>query len=177
MSNPPKPGPRRLDFSPKSALYGLVQKVSFQIGSEGEAVMVSLKDSVENNLAGPEAEYFRHIKGLLERTLRKINDWESRISRLPKGSVERIGLEKKINLEANFFRNEVAWWTVRTAKELEAQGGGALEKFKKLLPDYLRRCIEREGVVVPGIPGALMPRTDDGIKKGPTGLDYMLRFK
>ena len=176
MGNPPKPGPRRLDFSPKSALYGLVQKVSFQIGSEGEAVMASLKDSAENNLAGPEAEYFRHIKGLLDRTLLKIKDWESRISRLPKGSVEQIGLEKKINLEATFFRNEVAYWTVRTAKELEAKGGGALEKFKKLLPDYLRKCIDRGGAVVPGVPGAFEPRTDKGIKGGPTGIDYKLRF-
>jgi hypothetical protein len=176
MGNPPKPGPRRLDFFPKSAHSGIARKVSFQIGSEGEAVMASLKDSAENNLAGPEAEYFRHIKGLLVRTLRMINDWESRISRLPKGSVERIGLEKKIDLEATFFRNEVASWTVRTSKELEAKGGGALDKFKKLLPDYLRKCIDRGGVVVPGVPGAFEPRTDKGIKGGPTGMDYKFRF-
>jgi hypothetical protein len=139
-------------------------------------VLASLKEAAEKNLDGPEAKFFRDIKGKLEQTLRNIMDYESRISRLPKGSMERIGLEKKIDIEVTVFRNEVTFWTGRTAKELEAQGGGALEKFMKLLPEYLRKCIKREGVVVPGIPGALMPRTDDGIKKGPTGLDFKLRF-
>jgi hypothetical protein len=153
---------------------------SFAVRSLGEATLAGLDAAARANTTGPEAKLRATAKGLLEDALRSIEADEAKARRLPLESPERRKLEDRIDARVARFRSDLALETRKTAAEVKARagagGGGALDRLKSMLPPYLRECVEREGIVVPGVPGAFRPRTDDGVFKGPTGLDYKVEL-
>jgi len=152
---------------------------SFLVTEEGNAALAGLKAAAEKNTTGPEARLASFIREKMNDALASIKADEARARLLPAGSPERKALEDQIDRRVARFRNDIALETLKTADEIRKREGGekgGFERFKNLLPGYLRECVERKGVVIPGVPGAFKPRTDDGFTKGPTGADYEVKF-
>jgi hypothetical protein len=155
-------------------------QASDHIKVECESALNGLAAAAANNTTGPEARLVQTIKGLEKDALAAIEPDEAKLKKMSLiDSPERRALEDKIDARMRNFDFELARATFATADEIKAQHGGdasVLDKFKSMLPDYLRQCLDRGGIVIPGVPGAFMPRQDNGTFKPPTGLDYKVPF-
>jgi hypothetical protein len=154
-------------------------QASQSVSVQGESALGGLAEAARRNTSGPEARLSEVIRGAMKDALREIRADEDRAKALPLDSPERRALEDKIDARAARFRNDVAIATLQAAAEIQSKSGGdrgALDRFKAMLPAYLRECVEREGAVIPGVPGSFRPRTDDGVLNGPTGIDYTVKW-
>jgi hypothetical protein len=171
--------PGRADLFAGIGLPSYSEQASFRVRTEGEAAHASLAAAARANTTGPEARLRERIRGEMDRALRSIREDEAAARALPFGSAEREAIERRIDAREALFRSELRIATLETAREVAARSGGergALDRFKSILPGYLRECVDREGIVVPGVPGAFRPRADDGVLRGPTGIDWKGHF-
>ncbi len=147
------------------------------VETRGQTAIDALEGAAERNTTGPEARLSEKIKGSMDGALRAIRADEQRARALPLGSPEREAIEKRFDDRTRLFDHDLAVATLKCADEIKSHSGGdkgALDRFKSMLPGYLRECVDRGGVVVPGVPGSFRPRTDDGTFGGPTGLDFKM---
>jgi len=154
---------------------------SFAVRTLAESTTSGLDAAARRNTSGPEAKLLAFVRAAETDALRSIKADEARARALPLDSPERRGLEDGIDARVARFKNDVAVEARKAAGAIAARAGkpaseSALDAFKSLLPAYLRECIDREGIVVPGVPGSFVPRTDNGTFGGPTGLDYSVEF-
>ncbi len=153
------------------------EQASFAVETQGQAAIDALDDAAKRNTTGPAARLQAAIRGLRNDALREIRANEAKARCLPLDSPARRALEDEIDARAARFRNEVGIATVETGKEIDAGADkSALERFKASLPDYLKEALRREGIWIPGVPGSFMPRTDEGLLGGPTGVDYKVNW-
>jgi hypothetical protein len=145
---------------------------------QGDAALAALDAPATANTTGPEAKLRAFIKGQMDDALRSIRADEDTAKKLPLDSPERRKLEDQIDARAARYRNDVTVETLRTADAIKKRpgGDGALAKFTALLPGYLQEAVKRGGLHIPGVPGAVRPRTDNGVLGGPTGLDYKVEW-
>lgn len=155
-------------------------QASRHVKTECESALAGLADAAKKNTTGPEARLMQTIQGLEKDALHSIEADEAQLKKLSLiDSPERRALEDKIDARQRNFDFELARATLATADQIKANAGGdpsALEKFKAVLPEYLRQCIDKGGIVIPGVPGAFMPRQDNGTFAPPTGVDYKVTF-
>lgn len=150
---------------------------SSRLKTLAQATTGGLEEAAKKNTSGPEAKLLAWTKAAQADALRSIEADEAKARKLPLDGPERRALEDGIDARVRRFENDLTLETLRTADAIKARAGGgggasALDRFKGMLPPYLRECIEKEGVVIPGVPGSFKPRTDNGTFGGPTGLDY-----
>lgn len=172
----------RVDLFPPSAfLPPYDAQASSQVAIQEQAAIDGLAAAAERNTTGPEARLRRFIQAEMDGALRAIRADEARARALPPGSAERVAIERRIDARAALFRKNTALETLRAADEIRRHGGAgggaeALARFRAMLPPALAEAIARGGAWIPGVPGAFVPRTDNGVLGGPTGLDYKVEW-
>ena len=147
------------------------------VQSLGDRAANAVDGPARRNVTGPEAQYQRRVRASTQRTVADIRADELQAARLPAGSPQRRAIERGIATKVRVFRNTLAADTVSMGNQVRAERGqSGLDAFKSRLPSYLQDCIDRRGVVIPGVPGAITPRTDNGVLRGPSGLNWGIRW-
>lgn len=174
----PLPAPGGIDLFPRSVLLPRPdEQASANVKTLGDAASAGLEDAARRNTTGPEARLLARIRAETQDALRSIRADEAELGTKPAGCPSRRPIEERIDARARRFRNDIALATLRTADEIKARGKKEeVAAFARLLPSFLREVVERGGVSIPGVPGAFRPRADDGILRGPTGIDYRVDF-
>lgn len=131
-----------------------------------------LDAAARRNVTGPEADAQRRIRAMTEQTAERVHAMEEELGRLPPGP-ERAALRERIDAEVNMFENTLAAESAYLRQQARAgeRQGGPMEQLTRALPPLIRRSVEERGLVIPGVPGAIAPRTSS-----PYGVDWKLRF-
>lgn len=149
---------------------------SSEVALLGAQTSASLQDAATRNTTGPEANLRRYVQAQTAVTVTDLRKLEERAAKLPPGP-ERTAVQQQIDSKVQFYKTDLALQTQKQLDQVKASSGkGVFEALKNKLPKYLRDSIDRRGIVIPGLPGAVVPRTDNGMSKGPTGFDWKIRF-
>jgi hypothetical protein len=135
----------------------------------GDSRAAELEPAAQRHATGPEAMSQRRIRSLTDQATERLRALEARFEDLPVGSRDRREIAAQIDVEVNTFESMIAYersWLV------QQNGGRSSESpLMRALPPYFREAAEREGVVIPGVPGAITPRTS-----APYGVDWKIKF-
>jgi len=170
--------PGGVDLFPRAALLPRPdRRGSSRVTALGESALAPLAAEAKRDPAGPQARLAGRIRGEMQDALRAIRADEAELAKRPAGCPSRREIEDRIDARVRRFQDDVALEALKAAKAVRGRGKeGALAGFVRALPPFLRESVARGGIAIPGIPGAFKPRADDGILKGPTGLDYKIEL-
>jgi hypothetical protein len=122
----------------------------------GGMAAASLDDAARRNVLGPEAKAQRSIRAMTDSTSARMAELESKSQSLAAGSKERQAMDAQIDAETRTFENAVRA-ELADARRSRTQST-PLQSMEKGLPPYVRDSIRREGLVIPGAPGAVEPK-------------------
>ncbi len=175
----PKTSARTLDLRARTA----PPTSSEHVRIVGDSAAHQLDGPASKDAVGPMAKLRGRIRALTDHTERAIRADEARMKQLPAGSPQRAALRKKIDAQVRAFRGEVATSIDRTRQQVSPSDKGALDRLKSRLPGFAQKTVKygeeaakKGGLHIPGVPGAIVPRVDNGAAKGPSGADYKLKF-
>jgi len=129
-----------------------------------------LKPAADKNAGGLEAAARKRIMNETDRVETRVRALEAKAKSLPPGA-ERTKVEQEIDREVTMFENMVA---SERAGVINGKGATTAtdpgKEITKKLPPYLKDSVEKDGVVIPGMPGAVKPSTS------PPGFEWKIKF-
>jgi hypothetical protein len=133
----------------------------------GQIAMKELEPAANKDVLGPAGTTSRRIESMTNKTVGEIEALEKQAKSFPKGSPERAKIEDQIQAKVDDLQRRVDSEMGQYKLGQPKKDVPMLDKLKGSLPPYVKDSIDREGVVIPGVPGAIKPNfTNPGASWG-----------
>ncbi len=141
----------------RQAAAELARSPSFQVRSEAESIIAALSREAQANVTGPEARVCRYIRSRLGQVTTQLGALEARLRTASSGTATE-GIRRETATHIQAFFNELSVHLVAMRQEIEqTRGPSSFQRILQRLPRYLRESVQRRGVSLGPIPGALRP--------------------
>ena len=141
----------------RQAATELARSPSFQVRTEAESIIAALSREAQGNVTGPEARVCRYIRSRLGQVTAQLSALEARLRTASSGTATE-DIRREIATLVQAFFNELSAHLVAMRQEIEqSRGESGFQRILQKLPRYLRESVQRRGVSLGPVPGALRP--------------------